>query len=157
MNVKAHHWAICSWCRYVYLLYHDYYVLDMFKHFIAIVETQLEWKLRTLRTNQDHGYRVDEMNSYNVVFLKDEFPSIWWNLKRNLNCMVYSKTFNHLSARERICILTKSLKMTHLPYPKWIGRLVCLGEWGLSSIFNSLGKSLWEWGLSSIFCSWTCS
>jgi len=33
--------------------------------------------LRTLRINQDLEYLIDEMDYRNVVFLDDEFPSIW--------------------------------------------------------------------------------
>jgi len=49
-------------------------------------------------------------------FLEDEFPSFWWNFKNISNSISYNKTFNHLSMRRMIWILTKLSRMVHLPY-----------------------------------------
>ena len=64
MNVKAHYGAfyfltfIDDYSRYgyVYLLSHRYETLDVFKRFIAKVETQLDWRVKILRTDQGHEY-----------------------------------------------------------------------------------------------------
>ena len=60
MNVKAHHGAfyfltfIDNYSRYgyVYLLSHRYEALDVFKRFVAEVETQLYQRVKTLRTDR---------------------------------------------------------------------------------------------------------
>jgi len=67
MNVKARHRAIYSitlinvYSRYgyVYLLSHRYETLDVFKRFIAKVETQLERSVKIIRTDQSHDYLSD--------------------------------------------------------------------------------------------------
>jgi len=41
---------------YVYLLSHHYEALDVFKHFVVEVETQLERRVKTLRTDRGHEY-----------------------------------------------------------------------------------------------------
>jgi len=64
MNVKVRHGAfyfltfIDDYSRdgYVYLLSHRYEALDAFKHFVAEVETQLDRKVKTLRTDRGREY-----------------------------------------------------------------------------------------------------
>jgi len=64
MNVKARHEMIYfvtliddySWYGYVYLLFHRYEVLDVFKRFIAKVETQLKWSVKILQIDQGREY-----------------------------------------------------------------------------------------------------
>ena len=41
---------------YVYLLAHRYEALDVFKRFVAEVETQLNQRVKTFRTNRGHEY-----------------------------------------------------------------------------------------------------
>ena len=90
-----------TWC--IYILYSEN-------------STQLEWNIRTFRTNRGRKYLLREINSRSVDFLKDKSPNFWWNLKRTSICMSYNKTFNHLAVRERSWILTKSPGMVHLPH-----------------------------------------
>lgn len=64
INVKACHWAIYfltfiddySRCGYVYILSHRYEATDVFKHFVAEGETQLEQTIKNLRTNRGCEY-----------------------------------------------------------------------------------------------------
>ena len=64
MNVEAHYGAIYfttliddySRYGYVYLLSHRYEALDAFKHFVAEVETQLERRVKILRTDRGCEY-----------------------------------------------------------------------------------------------------
>ena len=78
--------------------------------------TELEWNIRTFRTNRGHKYFLREMNSCSADSLKDKFPSFWWNLKRASICISYNKAFNYLSVRGRSWILTKLSRMVCLPY-----------------------------------------
>jgi len=67
MNVKAPHGAIYfitliddySRYGYGYLLSHHYEALDVFKRFVAEVETQLERRVKILRTDQGREYLSD--------------------------------------------------------------------------------------------------
>ena len=60
MNAKAHHVAFYfltfiddhSRYGYVYLLSHRYEALDVFKRFVAEVETQLEQRVKTFQTDR---------------------------------------------------------------------------------------------------------
>jgi len=62
--VKAHHRAFYfptfidyySRYGYVYLLSHRYEALDVFKCFVAEVETQLDQRVKTLRTDRGREY-----------------------------------------------------------------------------------------------------
>jgi len=64
MNVKARHGTIYfitliddySRYGYMYLLSHCYETLDVFKRFVAEVETQLERKVKILRTDRGREY-----------------------------------------------------------------------------------------------------
>jgi len=64
MSVKARHGANYfltfiddySRYRYVYLLSHCYEALDVFKCFVVEVETELEWRVKTLRTDRGREY-----------------------------------------------------------------------------------------------------
>jgi len=64
MNVKVRHGAfyfltfIDDYSRYgyVYLLPHRYEALDVFKRFVAVVETQLDRRVKTLRTDRGREY-----------------------------------------------------------------------------------------------------
>jgi len=72
--VKARHGAIYfitlmdgySRYGYVYLLSHHYEALDVFKCFVAEVETQLELRVKTLRTDQDREYLSDMFKKFCV-------------------------------------------------------------------------------------------
>ena len=57
---------------------------------------------------------IKEVDSRNVDFLEDEFPSIV-EVNMTCNCMSYNKTY--LSVRERICILTVSLRVIVFSQP----------------------------------------
>ena len=67
MNVKAQNGAIYfitliddySRYGYVYLLSHRYEALDIFKRFVAEVETQLERRVKILRTDRGREYLSD--------------------------------------------------------------------------------------------------
>ena len=64
MRVKARHGAnyfltsVDDYSRYGYvqLLYHRYEALDVFKQFVAKVETKLEGRVKTLRTDRSRKY-----------------------------------------------------------------------------------------------------
>jgi len=73
------------------------------------------WKWYVMYREHYNG-GITEMNSHNIDILEDEFPSIWRNLKQTSNCISYNKTFNYLSMRRRILILTESPRIIHLPY-----------------------------------------
>ena len=72
MNIKAHHGAIYfitliddySRYGYVYLLSHRYEALDVFKHFVADVETQLERRIKILRTDRGREYLSDMFKEF---------------------------------------------------------------------------------------------
>jgi len=48
---------------YVYLSSHHYEALDVFKHIVADVTTQLEWQDKTLRTNHGCEYVSDVLKT----------------------------------------------------------------------------------------------
>jgi len=54
--------------------------------------------------------------------------------------MRYNNTFNHLSVRGRIWILTKSSRMVHIPYLVRMVKVFCQGEWDSSSISKCWGE-----------------
>ena len=64
MNVKARHETIYfltfiddySRYGYMYLLSHCYEALDVFKHFVAKVENQLDRRVKTFQTNRGREY-----------------------------------------------------------------------------------------------------
>jgi len=72
MNVKAHHRAIYfitliddySRYGYVYLVCHRYKALDVFKCFVAEVQAQLEWKVKTLCTDRGCECFSDTFNEF---------------------------------------------------------------------------------------------
>jgi len=72
MNVKAHYGAIYfitliddySQYGYVYLLSHRYEVLDEFKHFLGEMETQLERRVKILRTDRGCEYLLDMLKEF---------------------------------------------------------------------------------------------
>ena len=72
MNVKARHGATYfitqiddnSRYGYVYLLSHRYEALDVFKRFIAEVETQLERRVKILRTDPGREYLSDMFKEF---------------------------------------------------------------------------------------------
>jgi len=72
MNVKACHGAIYfitltdDYLRYgyVYLLSHHYEALDVFKCFVAEVETQLERRIKILRTDRGREYLLDMFKEF---------------------------------------------------------------------------------------------
>jgi len=48
----------------VYLLSHHYETLDVFKRFVAEVETQLERRVKILRTDRGHEYLSDMFKEF---------------------------------------------------------------------------------------------
>ena len=72
MNVKAQHDAIYfitliddySQYGYVYLLSHHYEALDVFKCFVAEVETQLECRVKMLRIDRGREYLCDTFKEF---------------------------------------------------------------------------------------------
>jgi len=72
MNVKARHGItyfitlIDDYSRYeyVYLLSHRYEALDVFKCFVAKVETQVERRVKILRTNRSREYLSDMFKEF---------------------------------------------------------------------------------------------
>ena len=72
MNVRARHGAIYfitliddySRYGYVYLLSHRYEALDIFKRFVVEVETQLERRVRILRTDRGREYLSDMFKEF---------------------------------------------------------------------------------------------
>jgi len=72
MNVKARNEAIYfitliddySRYGYVYLLSHRYEALDVFKRFVAEVETQLEQRVKILRTDRGREYLSDMFKEF---------------------------------------------------------------------------------------------
>jgi len=71
-NVKARHGAIYfitliddySRYGYVYLLFHRYETLDVFKRFVAEAETQLKRRVKILRTDQGREYLSDMFKEF---------------------------------------------------------------------------------------------
>jgi len=49
---------------YVYLLSHRHEALDVFKHFVAEVETKLEQRVKTLQTDRGREYLSDMFKGY---------------------------------------------------------------------------------------------
>ena len=72
MNVKERHGAIYfitlmdgySQHGYVYLLSHRCKALEVFKRFVAEVETYLERRLKILRTNRGYEYISDMFKEF---------------------------------------------------------------------------------------------
>ena len=72
MNVKARQGAICfitliddnSRYGYMYLLSHRYEALDVFKHFVAEVKTQLERRVKILRTDRGREYLSNMLKEF---------------------------------------------------------------------------------------------
>jgi len=83
MNVKARHGTIYfitliddySRYGYMYLLSHRYEALDVFKRFVAEVKTQLERRVKILRTNRGREYLSDMFKEF------CEEKGIQWQLR----------------------------------------------------------------------------
>ena len=72
MNVKARNGAVYfltfiddfSRYGYVYILSHRHEALDVFKRFVAEVETKLERRVKTLQTDRGREYRSEMFKGY---------------------------------------------------------------------------------------------